>query len=222
MISSRGCGLAATALAFVAPLVVTLAVSAHPVDDGSTYRWVKPPHSRLTDNVPPAGRVASLPPGSPVQAFWTPDLQLTLAWTTGGAGDEGVTFDVQPIDPASLKDLPKGFSANGNAYGVKFSPVDRLGGRTVHLVVPTTPVAVFHSDDGRTWRKLPEDNDDEGLASPVVERQGLLLAASAHRDERMGFPTTAVAVAIASAGAIIEFVRRTRRRGRRQSVNQRG
>lgn len=207
-------------VAFAAPLAVTLAVDAHPVDDGTTYRWVNPPHSRLTDNVPPAGRVASLPPGSPVQAFWTPDLQLTLAWTTGGVGENGVTFDVQPIDPASLRELPKGFSANGNAYRVEFSPVDRLGGGTVHLVVPSAPSGVFHSPDGRAWRKLAPANGDDGLASAAVDRGGFVVAASTHNDEPAGFPVVAIAGMFAAAGVAIEVLRRVRRRRRKASSEQ--
>ena len=202
------------------PLGATFAASGHPVDDGSTYRWVNPPHSRLTDNIPPAGRVATLPPGSPVQAFWTPDLQLTLTWAKGGVGDKGVTVDVQPIDPATLGELPDGVSANGNAYRVALSPVDRLGGGTVYLAAPTTPVAVFHSGDGRSWRKLPEANGDEGLASAVLERDGFVVAVSTHRD-RARFPTTPVAVVVASLGATIEVLRRIRRRGNHPPVSER-
>lgn len=209
-------GLAVAALAFVAPLGVTLGVRAHPVDDGSTYRWVDPPHSRLTDNVRPAGRVATLPPGSPVQAFWTPDLQLTLTWSKGGVGDDGVTFDVQPIDPATLPELPDGFSTNGNAYRVALSPRDRLGGGVVHLAVPTAPAGVFHSREGGAWRKLPPADGDEGQATAALDRGGFVVAASSHRDKPPGIPIVAIAGVLAAAGLAVEVIRRSRsRRARR-------
>jgi hypothetical protein len=72
--------------------------AAHPVDDGTSYRWVRPPHSRLIDNITPEGRVFTIPSESLIQEFWTPDAQFHLTWEKGD--------DARRNSPGLLIEIP--------------------------------------------------------------------------------------------------------------------
>lgn len=163
--------------------LVTLAptpAAAHPVDDGTSYRWVRPPHSRLTDNIAPEGRVFTIPSESLIREFWTPDAQFHLTWEKGGLGVGDVVLDAQPVDPELLSPLPSPHSANGNAYRFEMTPGRSVGGGMLLLKVPAPAVAVYHSRDGGQWRRLEDRGAEAGEAAVTVTEEGLFLAASDH------------------------------------------
>ena len=163
--------------------LVTLAptsAAAHPVDDGTSYRWVRPPHSRLIDNIAPEGRVFTIPSESLIREFWTPDAQFHLTWEKGGLGVGDVVVHAQPLDPELLSPLPRPHSANGNAYRFEMTPGRSVGGGMLLLKVPAPAVAVYHSRDGRQWRRLEDRGAKAGEAAVTVTEEGIFLAASNH------------------------------------------
>ena len=192
---------------------------AHPVDDGTTYRWVSPPHARLTDNVAPEGRTYIFPVGSDLQALWTPDLQLRVVWGKGGLGPAEATLDVQPLDPGRFAPLPRGVEPNGNAYRIELSPGTRIREGRVFLAVPTPPTKTYFSVDGRAWRPLPPTDTEDGIAGGVLARDGYVLAGSSHRDGgASAWPTPVVVAVGAAAAALLLLTLWSWRRRRRNAV----
>jgi len=180
-------------------IVVTLLAAgpgaAHPSDAGTSYQWVRPPHSRLIDNVAPEGRTFTLTEELLIQEFWSPDGQFHLSWDKGGIVAGDVVLDVQPLDPGELGPLEPPHTPNGNAYRLTLSPRSPLQGGILILRVPEPAVAVFHSRDGRQWRRLLDAGDGPGEAVVAVEEDGYFVAAAAHPPDAGTLPPVRVAVA---------------------------
>lgn len=186
----------------------------HPAADAGSYRWVNPPKSRANDNVEPQGRQATFAAGTLIREFWTPDLQLTLYWPESGLGGDEVTLDVVPLDPAGLAPLPSGLSPSGNAYRIELRPRGRfLRPATVSLIVPDESPAVYHSNDGRSWRQLRTADSESGVVAAEFVSDGYLVAVK----DRDGASTSSAAVAfgVVGTGAVLLFEVRRRKKERR-------
>jgi hypothetical protein len=194
---------------------------AHPPVSSSDYRWVDPPSSRASDNLAPEGRRATLPAHSAIQAFWTPDLQLTMEWSKDGLGAAEATIDVQPLDPATLAALPGTRRPNGNAYRIELLPAGRFSepARLVLAVPYGGTAAVFHSVDGRAWTRLPSIDTEDGAAGAAMVADGYVLAsidADVAGGGGRGPTLLAAALVLAAVAQAAHLVRRGRlRRGPR-------
>jgi hypothetical protein len=150
------------------------------------YRWVTPPPALAAGNKPPSSGHASIrltASSSEVTAVATDDGQANLLLDAGAVppspGQHTVVVTVEPLDPATLRPVPSGLLAAGNAYRVRATyqpsgtPAPPPGsGTTVALIYPllSVPVSspfdytVLTSKDSTTWTRQPSH------ATPAVHQ----------------------------------------------------
>jgi hypothetical protein len=133
------------------------------------YRWVKPPPDLASQNQPPdkgAFSAQLTSSGSDRGIFSTQELQASLFIPQGAIapepGQQSVTLNILPLDPAAFGPPPKGYVITGNVY--RFQAVYVPGGKPVTSLVhqgelslsyPGTTSFSDHSlvssTDGRIW-----------------------------------------------------------------------
>jgi hypothetical protein len=132
------------------------------------YRWVKPPASFASGNVPPKPNDTDIPmgpTGSQQSGAQSEDNQLVLNLAPNAipphAPDTSVRVHIEPLDPATLGPIPPEFRANGNAYKVTFTyQPSGVAATTITapgnilLTIPLPAAGLLYSGDGRTWTNI--------------------------------------------------------------------
>src|SRR3954451_14052559 len=132
------------------------------------YRWVKPPASSASGNVPPAPNDTDIPltpTGSQQSGAQSEDNQLVLNLAPNAIPahppDTSVRIHVEPLDPATLGPVPPDVRPNGNAYRVTFTyqpsgaPATTITAPgNILLTVPLPAAGLLSSADGRAWTNI--------------------------------------------------------------------
>jgi len=238
----------AVALLYVGGAVASASLSPlarRPLLDGvvppTAYRWVKPPPALAPTNKTPTPMHFSLefgPKGSDVGAFSTQDGQFNMVFGESAfaptPGQSGVSFDVVPVDPATVAPVPSGLLAAGNAYRftVRYEPsrrpVNKLDGEVnagvvypllaVPVASPTGHVLLYSADGKAAWARL-ESTDAPGVhqVSARIPGPGYFIvaippgsAAPAERSlaDRVRGLLPLVTLALLAAAAVLLVVRR--------------
>jgi hypothetical protein len=174
---------AAAVVVYLVALAATVALRAdhvRPLYDGfapqPTYRWVEPPPFFASGNVKPTALTTTLklgPGGSEPIGIATPDGQFVLNLGRDAiapkAGATEVKVKITPLAPSSLKPVPSGLRANGNAYEVAmtYGNGERVGRLTqpgsLVMEIPELGSTLYFSRAGTDWTDVE--------ARPVPPRQ---------------------------------------------------
>jgi len=132
------------------------------------YRWVKPPASLASGNVPPAPNDTDIPmgpTGSTQSGAQSEDNQLVLNLAPNAVPphppDTTLNVHVEPLDPATLGPVPADVRPNGNAYRVTMTyqpsgtPATTVAAPgNILLTIPLPAAGLLYSADGRTWSNI--------------------------------------------------------------------
>jgi hypothetical protein len=132
------------------------------------YRWVKPPASSASGNLPPTPNdtdIPMTPTGSQQSGAQSEDNQVVLNLAPNAIAphppDTSIRVHIDPLDPATLGALPPDVGPNGNAYRVTITyqpsgtpaPTITTPGNIL-LTVPLPAAGLYYSGDGRTWTNI--------------------------------------------------------------------
>jgi hypothetical protein len=180
------------------------------------YRWVKPPASFASGNVPPKSNDTDIPmgpTGSQQSGAQSEDNQVVLNLAPNAAPphppDTSVRIHVDPLDPTTLGPVPGDVRPNGNAYRVTMTyqpsgtPITSLTSPgNILLTIPLPAAGLLSSPDGRTWTSVGKQTvPGQPIVGGPFTAPGFFLGAT-HQQT----PSTGGGGGGGSAGTIIVIV----------------